>query len=188
MKKYLVGSKIRLVKFTERHITARYLEWLNDHEVNRYLFVGREPLVREQINLAHNSNKHMFFAIMCNLMYDDSNDSFVQYPDYSQYVGTASIGEIDWISRRGEIGYMIGEKNYWGAGIATDVISLLSDYCLNRINMNKVEAGVIEGNIGSMKALEKNEFREYGIIPQEYYLEGRYLNCHKYYKLQDWVK
>jgi len=182
---YLKGSKVRLVKFTDRHVTAKYIDWLNDHRVNRYMFAGRIPLCREEITIP-DGQREMRFAMMSNLSYDKVKDALVQDNEYLNYIGTTSINSIDWISRRAEVGYMIGEENYWGAGIATEVVSLLSDYCFNRLNMNKIEAGVVEGNIGSIKVLDRNGFKEYCVIPQEYFLEGDYLAAHRFYKLQEW--
>lgn len=182
---YLKGEKVRLVKFTDRHVTARYVEWLNDHKVNRYMFAGRIPLSREEITIP-DGQREMRFAMMSNLTYEENQDALIQNKDYLNYIGTASINSIDWISRRAEIGYMIGEDICWGAGIATEVVRLLMDYCFNRLNMNKLEAGVVEGNAGSVKVLERNGFKQYGAIPQEYYLEGQYLRSDRFYKLQEW--
>lgn len=181
--KYLVGNRVKLVKFAEKHITASYMEWLNDHEVNRYMFVGRIPICREEVPIPSGHNE-MRFAMMSSLSYDSEKDALVQGQDHIRYIGTASMSSIDWVSRRAEIGYMIGDKNYWGVGIATEVVALLSNYALNRLNMNKVEAGVVEGNEGSVKVLKRNGFREYCRIPQEYYLEGKYLDAIRFCKFQ----
>ena len=125
--KYLEGKNIKLTKFTERHVTAQYMSWLNDHEVNRYMFAGRLPLSREEVYLPDGRNS-IRFAIFSNLLFDASRDVFLEDNEYTNYIGTASINTIDWIARRAEIGYMIGEKKYWGDGLATNVVSLLTDY------------------------------------------------------------
>lgn len=181
---YLIGKDIRLVKFTDRFITARYVEWLNDQDVNRYLFTGRVPVALEDIGNRNDQNNIMF-AIMCKLGVD-SGGQLVERDLFSEFIGTISLNSIDWIIGKGEIGYMIGSKDHWGAGIATDAVQLVSDYALNRLNLHKVEAGVVEGNIGSIKVLEKNGFKEYAIIPDDYWIEGKYYDAHRFYKLQGW--
>jgi len=180
---YLVGKDIKLVKFTDRFITAKYIDWLNDQDVNRYLFTGRIPISKEEITNRNDGNNIMF-AIMCKLSAD--GDALVEEEFYSEFIGTISLNGIDWIIRKGEIGYMIGEKSHWGAGIATEAVKLVSDYALNRLNLHKVEAGVVEGNIGSIKVLEKNGFKEYTVIPDDYWFEGKYYGAHRFYKLQGW--
>lgn len=182
---YLVGNNIKLVKFTERHITSSYIEWLNDHSINRYMFSGRLPIGIDEISIP-NTISELRFAALSSLKYSCEDDTLVESDDYSEYIGTISINSIDWISRRAEIGYMIGDKNYWGVGIASEMVKLITDYGIDRINMNKIEAGVISGNIGSIKVLEKNGFRKYGTIPSEYFLEGEYLDSDRFYLLQKW--
>lgn len=171
---FLVGKSIRLVKFTDRHITPEYLGWLNNHEVNRYLCTGRLPVTKDSV-FAPKNDKDLLFAIMAE-----------PPPEYTQilnYIGTASLHKIDWIDRKGEIGYMIGNQDYWGQGVATELIGLLTSYGFNRLNLNKITAGVVDGNVGSAKALEKNGFKKYCTDPQDYFLEGQYLDTHRFYKL-----
>lgn len=180
MKQYLIGERIKLVKFTERYITASYLSWLNDHRVNRYLFVGRFPITKEEI-VVPSDNTNLRFAMLSRLEADGSLGD-----DYLNYIGTLSLHNIDWITRRGEIGYMIGESSCWGRGISTEAVSLITDYGFNRLNLNKITAGVTAGNEGSVKVLLKNGYKQYATEPQEYYLEGKYLDVERFYKLQEW--
>jgi RimJ/RimL family protein N-acetyltransferase len=37
-----------------------------------------------------------------------------------------------------------------------------------------------------MRVLEKCGFKEYGVIPEDYYVDGKYYNTHRFYKLQRW--
>lgn len=39
--------------------------------------------------------------------------------------------------------------------MATEAIQLLLDFGFNRLNLNRIQAGVIEGNVGSIKVLKK---------------------------------
>lgn len=181
---YLVGKSVKLVKFTERYKTPKYIEWLNDHSINRYLYVGRIPISAEEIPISHN-DKGLFFAIMSNIGVD-SGDNLWKDDNFNHYVGTISFSSIDWICRKAEVGYLIGEKTHWGCGVATEAVKLMSDYGFNRLGFHKIEAGVVEGNTGSMKLLEKNGFKEYCVIPDDYYLEGKFLNTHRFYKLEGW--
>jgi RimJ/RimL family protein N-acetyltransferase len=174
---YLVGQKIKLVKFTEKFVTDEYIGWLNDHEISRYLYTGRIPITKEEIIIPSGDN-NLRFAILAKDI-----DIFGEISgEYHNYVGTISLSKIDWICHNGEIGYMLC-KEYWGHGIASEAVSLISDYAFNRLNLHKVEAGVIEGNIGSIKVLEKNGFKEYGRIPDDYYLEGKYHNVIRFYRV-----
>lgn len=173
MKKYLEGPNIQLVKFTDRYITAEYVGWLNDHEINRYLGTGRLPVAKDEV-FAPIDEKTLMFAIISN------------HRDVYEYIGTISLHGIDWIARKGEVGYMIGSREHWGKGVATEAVALITDYAFNRLNLNKIIAGVVDGNIGSVKVLEKNGYKQYATLPEEYYLEGKYFDAAQFYKLQRW--
>lgn len=181
---YLVGPRIKLVKFTERYITAPYLGWLNDHRVNRYLCTGRFPVAKDDV-FAPDNNKDLLFAILSKLV-PDSGGILQESDQYQNYIGTISLHGIDWIARKGEVGYMIGDQQHWGIGIATEAVGLITDYGFNRLNLHKLTAGVVHGNTGSSKVLEKNGYKQYCIEPDDYYLEGQYLATHRFCKLQDW--
>lgn len=168
----LESDRIRLDKFTERSITPSYISWLNDYEVNKYMQTGR-LLVSEKDVYAPKNDKDLLFMIR----YKESDDS-------APYIGTASLHRIDWVIRKAEIGYMIGDKSYWKKGIASEVVSLLTNYGFNRLNLNKITAGVVDGNEGSVKVLLKNGYEKYCEEPEDYYLDGKLLNTHKFYKLQ----
>lgn len=182
MKQFLQGEKVKLVKFSEEYITGEYLGWLNDTQVNKYLNTGRFPVARMNV-FAPDGEKNLMFAVLSNIG-AATDDKLWQDQDYNHYIGTCSLHDIDWISRRGEVGYMIGEKTHWGAGIATEIVRLIVDYAFNRLNLNKIKAGVVDGNIGSIKALEKNGFKQYAVEEENYYLEGKYLNTYLFRKFQ----
>ncbi len=182
--KFLIGERIKLMKFTERSITPEYVSWLNDPEVNRYLEIGRFPITAQDLCIPKDE-KNMMFMIMSNFFIDELG-SEIKDNDFHKYIGTCSIHKIDWISRRAEIGYMIGNKQYWNKGVATELISLLTNYCFNRLNLNKITAGVVDENVSSSKALEKNGYKQFAVYEQEYYLEGKFLNAYRFHNFQVW--
>lgn len=176
---FLIGNKVKLIKFTKENVTDEYIGWLNDPEVNKYLCTGRFPVTKDDICI-YSGEKNFLFAIMArSFVCGDESD------EYNDYIGTISLHNIDWITRKGEVGYMIGNKKYWGKGIATEIIGLITEYGFNRLNLNKLYAGVVEGNAGSEKALQNNGFKHYACVPQEYFLNGKYLDVNMYYKIQE---
>lgn len=57
-----------------------------------------------------------------------------------------------------EIGYWIAEP-YWGKGLASKAIDLMTAYTLRHFDRVRLFAMCFESNTGSRKALEKNGFR-----------------------------
>ena len=176
---YLESERIKLVRFTERHITPIYMEWVNDQINNRYM-IRRVPCSREEI-IIPDPTETILFAVMtnvpwCNLEKDD---------DYKYYIGTATIHKLDWINHRGEIGYMIGDPDHCGKGLATEIVSILCNSAFNTLGFNKLTAEVVEENIASKRVLEKNGFELFGRNPQDYFLDGKYLDNLLYAKLRE---
>ena len=56
-----------------------------------------------------------------------------------------------------ELGYFIAEP-FWGKGIATEAIRMITEYTFANFNIIRIVAGVFEYNKASMRALEKNGY------------------------------
>jgi len=93
------------------------------------------------------------------------------------------IIQKDVYRKSAEIGYWIGEP-YWGIGIATKAVELITDYSFNTLDLNRIFAGVFEFNIASMKVLEKNGFKKEGIFKKAVLKNGKFFDEHRYYKLK----
>ncbi len=52
------------------------------------------------------------------------------------------------------IGYWLGEK-YWGGGIITSALKIVTDYAFDKFNIERIEAKVFEWNPASVRVLEK---------------------------------
>jgi ribosomal-protein-alanine N-acetyltransferase len=74
------------------------------------------------------------------------------------------------------IGYFIGDKDYWGKGVATETISIILDLAKNKYNLAKVTAELYEPNIASEKTLLKNGFVLEGVLQSNAVLEGQRIN------------
>jgi [ribosomal protein S5]-alanine N-acetyltransferase len=62
-----------------------------------------------------------------------------------------------------ELGYWIGEK-YWGKGIATEAVGIITQYGFDKLNLERIYAGVFDFNKPSKRVLEKNGFKQEGIF------------------------
>lgn len=82
-----------------------------------------------------------------------------------------------------EIGYWLGEP-YWGIGIATRAVSLVTDYAFKTLGFHRVYAGIFEYNKPSMRVLEKNGFVKEGIFKQSIIKNGKMWDEHRYAKVK----
>ena len=53
-----------------------------------------------------------------------------------------------------EVGYWLGEP-YWGKGLMTDALTLITEYAFKNFDLTRVWAGVFDWNPASAKVLEK---------------------------------
>jgi len=100
------------------------------------------------------------------------------------FIGSAGIHNWNREARYAEIGYDIAEP-YWGNGYATEVSQAIIDFGLTHMNLNRVEADIIEGNEASMRVLEKLGFQKEGILRQRVYKDGQYHNVHLFALLRN---
>jgi RimJ/RimL family protein N-acetyltransferase len=63
--------------------------------------------------------------------------------------------------KRAEVWYKY-HQNYWGKGIATEVLTEVLRFCFDDLKLHRVEAGCAIDNIGSIKVLEKTGFIKEG--------------------------
>jgi [ribosomal protein S5]-alanine N-acetyltransferase len=70
------------------------------------------------------------------------------------------------------IGYRLNDR-FWGKGIATKTVKAMTEYLLNDICINRIQAFVMPENIKSQNVLQRNGFVKEGIIRQGYAWKGK---------------
>lgn len=164
--KFIEGEKIYLREVRESDVTDEYCAWINDPEINQYLETRFYPRSRNDIlNFVQkkDANPNEILFAICH----KKNDT---------HIGNIKLGPINWIHRKGDVSLLIGDKNYWGQGIATEAIRLVVEFAFFTINLNKVNAGYYSENKGSVKAFEKCGFKVEGSFEEECFSHGKYIN------------
>ena len=94
------------------------------------------------------------------------------------------VKQQDVYRRTAEIGYWIGEA-FWGRGIATKAVELISKYGFEELQLERIFTGVFEYNKASMRVLEKNGFIKEGIFRNSVIKNGHIYDEHRYAKLKN---
>jgi len=161
---FLQCEQVYLRRVTPADVRGNYIEWVNDQEITQFLEVGHFPMGTEDIvkyvEKISDDNKTLFLAI------------FVR--DSGEHIGNIKLGPIDWVHRRADIGILIGEREYWGQGIATESIGAVVTHAFETLNLHKLTAGCYEDNVGSRKAFEKVGFSVEGQRPKHAHYDGAY--------------
>lgn len=92
-------------------------------------------------------------------------------------IGNVFIGSIAEMtanhgSKAGMLTILIGDKDFWGKGIATSACSVVLDWA-KRTGFTVITARALQENTGSIKTLEKLRFTETGTEPYEGLVHGQ---------------
>lgn len=171
----LEGKGIFLRPVDLSDATEEYVSWLNDKEVNQFLeirFTKHTGVsLRTYIGKVIKSPNTLFWAIV--------------RKDTEKHIGNIKLGPIDWNHKVGDIGIMIGDKNSWGKGFATEAIRLISDYAFKTLKLHKLTAGAYASNVGSIKVFMKLDFLEEGRRKKHVLCSGEYIDVTLLAKLNE---
>ncbi len=85
-----------------------------------------------------------------------------------------SVGAQQGVAERGhtaELGYWLGQA-YWGQGVMTRVVGLFAPWVMDELRLFRLQASVVDFNLGSARVLEKNGFQEEGVERCAVYKRG----------------
>lgn len=161
---FLKGAQIYLRPLTRGDLEGPYFDWLNDQTVTRFLDSGRFPNSPERMEEFYKLHANGSSAMVLAIVLMENN----------KHVGNIRLHQIDYVHRSAEVGIFVGDVSAWGRGIATEAIQLLSGHAFNKLNLNRLAAGAVLDNRGSIRAFEKAGFQSEGISRQVFWNEGRY--------------
>jgi len=158
----VVNQKVDLKILTSNYINESVIKWYSDEDVikyseNQYRKINLVNQI-EYVESCYRSNTEFLYGILSD----------------GQYIGNILLSNISKNHKTAELSYLIGDKNFWGKGIITEAINLIIKIAINHLKLRKLYAGVCSENIGSIKALEKNNFVKEGIRIKHLYLDSRF--------------
>jgi len=174
---FLVGNQVYLRALEKEDLSGNYFQWFNDEEVCRFNSHGRFP-----------NNMQRMEAYLLRSFTDPTLSVFaIIYQENNVHVGNVCLQMINYIDRSGEYAIVLGEKDYWGKGIARESSDLILRYGFMTLNLNRIYCGTAADNIAMHKlavymgmveegrrreAIYKNgvyhDIVEYGILRREY--------------------
>ncbi len=158
----IIGKHIHLRKIRLSDANNKYLQWLNDKQINQYLETRHKI---QTINSIKN------FIIDCS-----KNNSFLMAickNNTKKHIGNLKVGPINKNHNTADISYFIGDKKEWGKGYATEAVKLSLDYSFNDLKIYKCLAGVYKSNIASSKVLLRAGFKKEATIKNMFNFKSR---------------
>jgi diamine N-acetyltransferase len=167
----IYGERIRLRR-NERSDIPKFVEWLNDPEVRRYLLIGlpisqanEEQWFENMLKLP--ANEQPFGIEIRAQVPGDSNEHW-------RLIGNCSFMDINWTVRSAEVGLFIGDKACWNKGYGTEVMQMLLGLGFDTYNLNRIFLRVHAANKAGIRAYEKAGFVHEGRFRQATFQNGEY--------------
>jgi len=166
---FINGVRLYLREVRQSDVNENYYRWMNDKDVNQYLESRFYPNSMDTITEFVKSKQADFNNVFLAIILKKNNE----------HIGNIKLGPINWIHKRGDVGIMIGEKNHWGKGYATEAIKLLAEYAFVTLGLHKLVAGCYDLHLGSAEAFKKSGFEIEGVLKSHSFCEGRYVDVIK---------
>ncbi len=155
---------LRPMRMEDAGLVAR---WYNDKETRRYMSTTVRGYkyypkdIKKEIQ-ENNPREEQWFMVCLKSSHKP--------------IGQAGIDDLDFMDRRGEIFFLIGDKDEKGKGYSREIVRLLLDYSFKKLKLNSLFATVTVKNIPSLKVLEKAGFKKMGIRREYNRIGGKYLD------------
>lgn len=126
-------------------VSERYLGWLSDPEVNRYLETRFITQTRDACE-----------KFVSDMEKDPASYLFGIFEKATlEHIGNIKLGFIKTYHKSAQVSLFVGEKTYWGKGYATESIRCITQWGFEALNLERIEAGCYDTNIGSLRAFLK---------------------------------
>lgn len=161
----IYGKRIRLRR-DERTDLPKFVEWLNDPEVRRFISMNL-PISQ--------ANEEGWFENMLKRPPEEQPFAIeIKEGDGWRLIGNCGFFEIDRRTHSTEVGILIGEKSCWNKGYGTEAMNLLLHFGFGTLNLNRIFLRVDAANKGGIRAYEKAGFIHEGCFRQGTYRDGQY--------------
>ena len=139
------------------------------HANNRKIWLGVRDLfphpytiqdAHEFLQRATSEQPEMKFCIEIE---GTAGGGIVVYPGHDVYRHTATVG------------YWLGEQ-FWGRGIMTEVVTAVTDFCVDNFPLRRIFAEVFANNPASARVLEKAGFTFEGRLKNNVVKDGQVLD------------
>lgn len=171
----IIGKKFYLKTLHTEDVNQRYVDWLNNGEVNKFLEVRHSKSTIESTkSFVRNFDNRVNYLFG---IYDKFSDS---------HIGNSAL-YLDTNHNTANFGFLIGEKEYWGKKASLESCFMLFIFCFDHIKVRKVWGGVYSNNIGSLFNYKQLNFVEDGRLSNHCLFEGQPVDLIYYsMMIDDW--
>ena len=152
-KLFIESERLILRRLSIDDVNDQYLSWMNNPNIYQFLEAKQGQETIEGLR-----------SFVSSVLEDDDNIFLASvHRDESTHIGNIKLGPINLRHRNASLGFIIGDVNYWGQGLATEAISLLCKFAIENLPLRLINASCYSNNIGSIRALTSSGFQQDGI-------------------------
>lgn len=144
-------------------VTQTYVDWLNDPNVNRFLETRFNyqtiDSCQSYVSDVASNPAHNLFGIFLR--------------ETGIHIGNTKLGFINPHHNRAQLSLFIGQRDCWGKGYATETIKTITSWGFNDLNLEKIDAGCYDENLGSLRAFLKSGYQVEGFFRKAVVLGDR---------------
>ncbi len=169
-------SMVRVRRFEERDITYK-VRWINDPEVNRYLHYDI-PINEERTLVWY--KRVLQDSSRVDFVIEVASDGDERIP-----VGLLGLLNIDLKMMKAEFYIMVGDKNYWGKGVATIGAKKFISYAFQRFPLHRIYLFTEKDNVAARRLFERLGFKCEGLLRQDVFHMGNKIDRYVYGLLRE---
>ena len=159
----ITGERLVLRELEPDDVGPRYAAWMNDPEITRFL--ETKPGSHTELSLR---------AYVEQVRADPSSHLFaIVLREDGRHIGNIKLGPVVADHGRADIGLVIGERDSWGHGYATEAIAALSAWAFACLGLEKLTAGAYDVNVGSVRAFQRAGFLIEAVLRAHGAVDGR---------------
>lgn len=151
-------------------VNDSYGQWFNDEEVCRFNGHHRFPIYQQDMEAYFRDiiqTKQNLILAIC----DKETD---------EHIGNIALQNIDQINRSAEFAIIIGNKAFWGKGIAKEAGRLVIEHGFRSLNLHRIYCGTSNENVPMQKLAAALGFVQEGVARESLFKNGAYQDAIEY--------
>lgn len=175
MRPFIEGNIIDLRPLSMRDVKQDYVNWLNDADVCKYnshhVFPYTLELAKKYVTDIQTSKSDVVLAIITK--------------DRGKHIGNIALQKIDPVNRSAEYAIVLGDKDYWGKGVAKEASQLILKHGFESLNLHRIHCGTSVKNIPMQNLATALGFEKEGVRKDALYKDGEFVDVIEYGFLRD---
>lgn len=159
-------EQVYLRAITLSDVNEYYVGWLNDKAIIKGLMISNTTTTIESLREYVESNIRNPEVYMYAIVEKQTD----------LHIGNIKIDKFDWVSSTCELGILIGNKTFWGKGIATEVVRAILVKVFVNLSIRKVLLAVFSNNPVAIKLYSKIGFKREGCLKDHILVEDEYVD------------